>query len=333
MYPKLFGLPLINTYGIILVVGFIAAVFLMRKLARIAGEDSDCVANTALYALIAGVIGARIFYVLHNFSQFRGRLLTVFATWQGGLEFLGGFIVAIVVAFFYIRHNKRSVRIYLDIMAIGLMLGLAFGRIGCFCSGCCFGRPADTAISIRFPYASDAYRNQVYPNRLRNRMKPHLELPAEYFGYFGEDGQTWYPSDEANKYYANLKPKKLLTDEQLYEVTKGKFRCLPVLPTQFISSANAVMLCVALCFFWRSKFAKSSPGVTFSLMCILYGVTRFMLECLRDDNPFEYGWWIIYKGGTISQNIGIYQIIIGVILLVIFTKAASQRRSKKNLKG
>ena len=330
MYPKLFGLPLVNTYGVILVVGFLSAVFLMRKLARSAGENSDCVANAALYTLIAGVVGARAFYVIHNFSQFRGRLLSVFATWQGGLELLGGVIVAIAVAFFYIRRNKQSVRVYFDIMAIGLMLGLAFGRIGCFCSGCCFGKPADTSISIRFPYASDAYRSQVYPDPSRDRSQPHLKLPTEYFGYLGEDGQTWYPADEFNKYRAGLKPKELLTDQQRAEVTEGKFRCLPVLPMQFISSANAVLLCVILYFFWRGKFAKSRPGVTFALMCILYGVTRFMLEYLRDDNPFEYAWWIIYKGGTISQNIGIYQAILGIILLIIFAKIANRPLPKKD---
>jgi phosphatidylglycerol---prolipoprotein diacylglyceryl transferase len=330
MYPNLFGLPLIHTYGVVLVVGFLAAVFLMRKLAHSVGEDPDCFTNTALYALIAGVIGARLFYVLHNFSQFRGRLLSVFATWQGGLEFLGGFIVAVAVALFYIRRNKRSIKVYFDILAIGLMLGLAFGRVGCFCSGCCFGKPADTALSIRFPYASDAYRSQVYPNPSRDRLRPHLELPAEYFGYIAEGGQTWYPTDEANKYRSGLKPKELLTEQQLYEVTKGKFRCLAVLPTQFYSSANAVAICVVLCFFWRSKFAKSRPGVTFSLMCILYGVTRFMLEYLRDDNPFEYAWWIIYKGGTISQNIGIYQTVLGIILLIIFAMAKPLRLPKKH---
>ncbi len=53
-------------------------------------------------------------------------------------------------------------------------------------------------------------------------------------------------------------------------------------------------------------------------MFILYGTTRFFLETLRDDNPFEQAWWAIYKGGTVSQNIGIYMFIAGVILLIIF---------------
>jgi prolipoprotein diacylglyceryltransferase len=55
-------------------------------------------------------------------------------------------------------------------------------------------------------------------------------------------------------------------------------------------------------------------------MFILYGFARFFLEILRDDNPFEYGWWAIYKGGTVSQNLGIYMVIFGIVLIIIFQK-------------
>jgi prolipoprotein diacylglyceryltransferase len=55
-------------------------------------------------------------------------------------------------------------------------------------------------------------------------------------------------------------------------------------------------------------------------MFILYGVTRFLIEYIRDDNPFEKGWYIVYNGGTISQNIAIYIVILGVCLLLVFQK-------------
>ena len=61
---------------------------------------------------------------------------------------------------------------------------------------------------------------------------------------------------------------------------------------------------------WLQDFmAKASPEQQ-----------KQMRECLRDDNPFEYGWWAIYKGGTISQNISIYIVVLGVVLMVIFEK-------------
>ena len=53
-------------------------------------------------------------------------------------------------------------------------------------------------------------------------------------------------------------------------------------------------------------------------MFVLYGIARFFIEFLRDDNPFENAWWALYKGGTISQNMGIYLAIFGIMLMIIF---------------
>ena len=56
-------------------------------------------------------------------------------------------------------------------------------------------------------------------------------------------------------------------------------------------------------------------------MFISQGTMRFFIESLRDGNPFEYAWWAIYKGPTISQNIGIYMVIVGLSLFIIFYKS------------
>jgi len=55
-------------------------------------------------------------------------------------------------------------------------------------------------------------------------------------------------------------------------------------------------------------------------MFVLYGIFRFLVEFCRDDNPFEYGWWAIYKGGTISQDLAIYLAIFGTVLMAIFQR-------------
>ncbi|MHC4665498.1 MAG: prolipoprotein diacylglyceryl transferase [Planctomycetota bacterium] len=325
MYPELFEIPFINwpvpTYGVMIVIGFLCAVFVIRRLSRDMTRDPQYVYNGAMYALIAGVLGSRLFYVVHHFEQFRGRLLSVFAVWQGGLEVLGGATLAIAVIFFYLRHHKLPVRRYLDIVAIGLMLALGLGRIGCFLKGDCFGKPTDLAWGVRFPYDSDLYRSQVYPNLKRNRDEAQLELPAEFF--------------EMRNGFEYLKPYESLTEEQKQAVTTGAYRCLPVHPAQLYSSANAFLLCVLLYLFWRRarKAAEAKdqrklfarPGCTLALMFILYGVARFFIEFLRDDNPFEYGWLMVYKGGTISQNLSLYLIVLGVVLMVVFEKMRPDR--------
>ena len=324
MYPKLFKIPFIDwsvpTYGLMMVIGFLFAVYLIRRLSRDITPNLEFITNACLYSLIAGIIGARLFYVIHYFDQFRGRPASVFAVWHGGLEFLGGVVLAIVVLLFYLMWHKLCIRRYFDVLAIGLMLGLAFGRIGCFLKGDCFGKPAELPWAIRFQYGSDPYRSQVYPNLKRNRPDPHLQLPNEFYGYYDSNGKSYY----------GLKRYDDLTQEQKDMVDKAPYRCLPVHPTQLYSFANA-LLCTFLLYLFRRRsqnaaqsknpkklFAK--PGCTFSLMFVLYGITRFLIEFLRDDNPFEYGWWAIYKGGTVSQNLGIHLAILGVVLMVVFQK-------------
>jgi len=73
------------------VLGFLVT----RRMCRSAGLDPEVIANAALYCLVIGMIGARTFFVVHYFDQFRGDLAGVFAVWRGGLEFLGGVIPAI----------------------------------------------------------------------------------------------------------------------------------------------------------------------------------------------------------------------------------------------
>ena len=290
MHPELFQIPFLNltvwTYGVMMVVGFLAAVSLIRYLSRNITPDPQYITNAALYSLMAGVAGARIFYVLLNIDKFRDNFLSVFAIWQGGLVLLGGVISAITVIIIYLRYHKLPARRYLDILAIALMLALAFGRIGCFMKGCCFGKPTDLSWAVRFPYRSDVYYNQVYPNPARDRAEPYFQLSDDFFGNYEDKGKTYY----------GLKQYEQLTPLQKNLVDNGLFRCLPVHPTQLYSSANALIGCLILYLFWRRnqnadksqnrRKLFTAPGCTFALMFILYGIARFSIEFLRDDNPF-----------------------------------------------
>ena len=316
MYPELIEIPFIHltvkSYGLMMVIGFLACVSLIRRLSRGFTPNPQLITNAALYSLVGGVVGARLFFVLHYFDKFRSNPLEVFAIWQGGLELAGGVVVFIIVILFYLRYHKLPIRRYLDVLVIGLMLALVFGRIGCFLNGCCYGKPTELPWGVRFPYYSFAYHSQIGPDLERNRSDPQLELPDEFFGY----------TDEKGNKYSGLKPYQYLTVKQKIEVTEGKYRCLAVHPTQLYSSGIAAFWCLMLYLFWRrAKKAELSgisgkflakPGYTFALMFIVYGITRFFMEFIRDDNPFEF------NGLTISQNIGIAMIVLGMILMAIF---------------
>lgn len=311
MHPELFEIPLLHitvkSYGTLMVIGFLIAVWLMRRMMKRSGENPDYISNIAMYALICGILGARAFYVAHYFEQFRDRPVEVLAVWQGGLELLGGVIAAIAFLWFYLYKQKLPKRFYLDVLAVGLMVGLGFGRIGCLLNGCCFGKCTDVPWAIQFPYGSPAFHNHISSDPDRGRTEPLLELPDEYF-------QNGY-----------LKPYDELTVALQQAVKDGPYCALKVHPTQIYSSINAFILAGILYAAWH-KVGQRKPGVVMSLMLMLYGVARFFIETLRADNPFETAWWAIYKGGTVSQNISIYMVITGVILLVLFTTQKSVQK-------
>ncbi len=329
MYPELFEIPFVNltikSYGLMMVIGFLVAIFVIRSLSRDITASPQMITNAALYSLIAGVVGARLFYVVHHYSEFQGDWHNIFAIWHGGLELLGGVTFSIAVIIAYLFYHKLPVRRYLDILAMGLMLALAFGRIGCFLNGCCFGKPTELPWAVRFPYHSFSYLSQVYPNPARNRSEPWLKLPSEFFGYLVSNND-WIEAEQGN-----LKPYRLLSDKQKDEVKSGAYRALKVHPTQLYSSGNAAMLSLVLFLFWRwgikakkepaiRKFTPT-PGCTFALMFVLYGITRFLLESLRDDNPFEV------DSLTISQIMGTGLAVLGLILMLVFFRAGPDKIS------
>ncbi len=318
MHPELFEVPVVHlvirSYGVMMVIGFIAAVTVIRYLSRHFTSNPQHITNAALYSLIAGVIGARAFFVIHYFGEFRDNLPGVFEIWNGGLELLGGVVLAIAVIWFYIHYHKLPMRHYLDALAIGLVTALVFGRIGCFLNGCCYGKPTDLPWGVHFPYGSFSYLSQTKADPERNRSVPYIDLPDSYFGYRDAQGQ----------YVPGLKPMSELTPEQRTLVTQGQYRSLPVHPTQLYSSAGAVLLgLVLLLFLRRSQRGEESglypfltrPGTTFSLMFILYGIGRFLIEFARDDNPFEIATL------TISQLLSLGLVALGIILMAYFARA------------
>jgi phosphatidylglycerol:prolipoprotein diacylglycerol transferase len=323
MYPEFFEIPIlhltIKSYGLMMVVGFLAAVTVIRYLSRPFTRDPQIITNAALYALIAGVVGARMFFVIHYPGHFRGEpWWSVAAIWNGGLELIGGVVAAILVIVLYGRYHQVPIRHYLDVLAIGLAAALVFGRIGCFLNGCCYGKPTDLPWGVRFPYGSFSYSSQVSPDLHRHRPQPYFTLPPGYFGYTNDKGE----------YFSDLKPAQYLTPEQRELVTKGPYLALPVHPTQLYSSASAGLLGLILYGFWRrARRAEAlgryplltKPGSVFSLMFILYAIKRFSMEMIRDDNPFEMA------GLTISQLLSIALAVLGILLVIYFTVSKPER--------
>ncbi len=152
MYPVLFHIGgfKIYTYGFFVASGFMAAMWFSKKNAGNSGIHPDMIADLFFVILGCAIAGARILYVAINFRFYRTNLFEIFRIWNGGLVFFGGFIAAFAGCVFFVHHKKLNFWKTADIVAPGLALGHAIGRIGCFFAGCCYGKECTLPFAVKF---------------------------------------------------------------------------------------------------------------------------------------------------------------------------------------
>lgn len=100
--------------------------------------------DLGIYVIVCSILGARLFYVLENHTEFdNGRWLDAIKVWQGGLVFYGGLFGAVAAAWYWFRVEKWPFSYCFDLVAPYILLGHAIGRVGCFLNGCCYGNVAE----------------------------------------------------------------------------------------------------------------------------------------------------------------------------------------------
>ena len=185
MHPDLFSLgPLnIKTYGCFMALGFLAAWQVAAWLCRRSGRNAESLGNLLLSLMVSGVLGSRIAYVIEHWrSEFAARPWTVVRIDQGGLMFYGGLILALVVFIVWCVVRKEKVFQISDLLAVVVPLGHAFGRVGCFFYGCCYGRVSDSALAVAFPRGSPAWYEQLHAGLLTSAAGSSLPvLPTQLF--------------------------------------------------------------------------------------------------------------------------------------------------------
>jgi len=129
------------SFGLMVVLGFIAGVWLATRLAMRRGLPGAVLMDAAVVILLAGIVGARLLFVLLNWKTFAAQPWDVFSTWQGGMSFHGGAAAGIFAGVLYARAQSAPVLRLAEAAVPGLALGYAVGRIGCFLNGCCYGEP------------------------------------------------------------------------------------------------------------------------------------------------------------------------------------------------
>ncbi|MBD5455514.1 MAG: prolipoprotein diacylglyceryl transferase [Lachnospiraceae bacterium] len=208
----------VHGYGLMIGIGVICCIIMGMKRAKKYGLSDDAVIDIAILGLIAGFLGAKLLFVIVEWKSFIADPLSLLGS-QGFVVY-GGITAGVLAAIIYCKRKKLIFLEYFDLCAASIALAQAFGRIGCFMAGCCYGKETDLPIGVIFPESSLA------PTGVK------------------------------------------------------------VLPTQLFSSAGN--FCIMFLLLWHYKHRKKVGDSGFFYM-LLYGVGRFFMEFLRNDDRGKVG--------------------------------------------
>lgn len=141
MYPEIFHLSFLHTYGVLVALAFLAGLWMTARLARQAKLNVDSVTNLGVYCALAAIAGAKIMMFIVDmpyYVEHPGEIFSV-ASLQAGGVFYGGLLAALAVAAWYLRRTHLPGLLTADVFAPGIALGHGIGRLGCFSAGCCWG--------------------------------------------------------------------------------------------------------------------------------------------------------------------------------------------------
>lgn len=302
MHPVLFKLPFIDwplhTYGVLIVTGFLMAMFVAWREAIRQGEYADDVLDFAFWALLGGMIGARIVFIIVNWKQYfvdqpfdtvaGFTVPAVLVVWKGGLVFygaaLGGFISYLIYA------RSRNIRggdmlKLADMIIVGLPLAAGFGRLGCVAAGCCWGDAA---------YTLDA------DDQFHSTIPLAFQFPR---------GSLAYSS--------------LITSEgaEVVRAMKAVGATAPLIPIQLIDAFGEIGLFLVLLVVRSRKWFHGQVLLSYG---ILYPLWRTSLEVFRGDG--ERGYLIPGLLST-SQFISLCVASASLVAIIVVRKRALQKLS------
>ena len=156
MYNDLFsiGPVTIRGYGLMIGLGIVAAILLGEYRTKKRGLNGEAIYGLTFFAVVTGFAAAKLLFILTQWENFL-KNPKAYLSFEGFVVF-GGIIGAILSLYLYCRVKKLDLLDYLDLMAPSVALAQAFGRVGCFLAGCCYGRETDSCIGVVFTHSAYA---------------------------------------------------------------------------------------------------------------------------------------------------------------------------------
>lgn len=152
----------IRGYGVMVMLGVVAGVAIAAHRAARLGLDPDIIYSLAFWMFLAGIAGARLFYIVQKRDQFHslGQILNFT---QGGLVVYGSVIGGLAAGFWFAHRRRLPILALADLIAPSMLVGLAIGRLGCLLNGCCYGGVCspDWPLGLAFPAGSPPYLSQL----------------------------------------------------------------------------------------------------------------------------------------------------------------------------
>ncbi len=171
---SIFGFD-IAFYGVLIGIGVMAGILTAVQMAKRTGQDPDTYWDFAVWAVIFSIIGARIYYVVFSWDDYKDNLLNIFKLRSGGMAIYGGVIAAFITLFVWCRIKKQNPLLMGDTAMPGLILGQAIGRWGNFMNREVFGDYYNGLFSMQIPISDVRDRSDITEN-----IASHIPEGANY---------------------------------------------------------------------------------------------------------------------------------------------------------
>ena len=164
---SIFGLS-IAYYGIVIVTGMMIAIWIAQREAKRTGQNPEQYLDLAMIGIAAGILGARIYYVIFAWDYYKDDLLSIFNIRQGGLAIYGGIIGACIAVVIYSRKKKQSFGLLMDTASMSIVFGQIMGRWGNFFNREAFGDYTNNLFAMQLPVSA------VRANEITQKMWDHV---------------------------------------------------------------------------------------------------------------------------------------------------------------
>ena len=164
---SIFGFS-IAYYGIVIVTGMMIAIWIAQREAKRTGQNPEQYLDLAMIGIAAGILGARIYYVIFAWDYYKDDLLSIFNIRQGGLAIYGGIIGACIAVVIYSRKKKQNFSLLMDTASMSIVFGQIMGRWGNFFNREAFGDYTNNLFAMQLPVSA------VRANEITQQMWDHV---------------------------------------------------------------------------------------------------------------------------------------------------------------